>query len=135
MVVLAITGLILLFIPSQFDSMIARKQLQQGATRIVNCLKQGRQQAISHQRPQAVTVDTESNQIKCADEKQVVSLGKQRQLSVVTAKQTLTSATSTKIWFFADGSSTGGLIAIATQPYRYEIEINWLTGSIKVLDR
>lgn len=134
MVVLAITGLILLFIPSQFDSLIARKQLQQDATKIVNCLKQGRQQAISQQQPQTVAVNTQSNQLRCATEKHVFSLGEQRQLSVLTARQTQTSETSAEIWFFADGSSSGGSIAIATKPYHYDIEINWLTGSIKVIN-
>lgn len=134
MVVLAITALILLLIPSQFDSLIARKQLQQDTGKIVNCLKQGRQQAISLQQTQTITVNTEINQLQCASQQHILSLAKQRQLSVITAQQTTPSAATAEIWFFADGSSSGGSIAIATLPYHYEIAISWLTGSIKVIN-
>lgn len=54
-------------------------------------------------------------------------------LSIITARSEQLSENEGRIRFFADGSSTGGQIKLAFEKKEYVIDVNWLTGKIKIL--
>jgi len=47
-----------------------------------------------------------------------------------TADQEITSETSGRIRFFADGASTGGHISVLMERVEWRINVDWLTGSV-----
>ena len=37
-----------------------------------------------------------------------------------------------KVTFFPDGTSTGVLVDVVREPFRYSVEVDWLTGAVNV---
>jgi len=56
------------------------------------------------------------------------------ELSLTTASKEKLSDTAATIRFFPDGSATGGEIRMSHGKLNYSIQIDWLTGRIKVYD-
>lgn len=55
-------------------------------------------------------------------------------LSLTTASKEQISDVTATIRFFPDGSSTGGEITLAQGNSKYSIQIDWLTGRVKIYD-
>jgi len=55
-------------------------------------------------------------------------------LTLTTASKQQISQRVATIRFFPDGSSTGGELIISQEKFNYTIQINWLTGRIKIYD-
>jgi general secretion pathway protein H len=61
-------------------------------------------------------------------------LPKTAALSVFTAKSEAVEDKVASIRFFPDGSSTGGAISIANGGTKFRVDVDWLTGSVTILD-
>ncbi len=56
------------------------------------------------------------------------------ELKLFTAQSDLVNDKIGAIRFFADGGSNGGRVTIAAGERKYEVDVDWLTGRVAILD-
>ena len=102
----------------------------QAATRdMIAALRYTRGQAIVKSKETTFDLDLANNSYT-APGRPSVQLPKNMRLTMYTADQEITSETSGRIRFFADGASTGGHISVLMERVEWRINVDWLTGSV-----
>jgi len=105
------------------------------ATRdMVSALRYTRGQALMLHQEATITIDLTENTYTVSDRPKSYIIPKSISLTVVTAQSEVRENGIGNIRFFPDGSSTGGRITLEQDKLAAEININWLTGQIKLGD-
>lgn len=65
--------------------------------------------------------------------KPVVRLPRDMRVAITSAREDQASATTGRIRFFPDGSSTGGRITLTRGDREWHVNVGWLTGAIQVV--
>jgi len=105
------------------------------ATRdMVSALRYTRGQALMLHQEATMTIDLTENTYTVSDRPKSYIIPKSISLTVVTAQSEVRENGIGNIRFFPDGSSTGGRITLEQDKLAAEININWLTGQIKLGD-
>ncbi len=134
LVVLVIAvGVMGLVIP-RLSGLSGTTQLKSSARQLAAGLRSARNQAVSKQQEAVLKLDLEKHQFSVSGRSRQVSLGKNIQLKLYTAQSEQIDQTSGNVRFFPDGSSTGGHITLSTQRIAYRVDVDWLTGRIKIQD-
>lgn len=108
-------------------------RLDSAAQSLAASLRKTRSLATTTNHPQALTLDLEKQTFEISGQPGQTSLPSDTQVSVFTARSQLQSNTRASVRFFADGSSTGGRITLARAGREVLIDIDWLTGRVKIL--
>lgn len=77
-------------------------------------------------------LDTANNVYKITGRKKSYSIPESIELSLFTTTTETLSDNSGRIRFFPDGSATGGRVTLIGKNQTLVIDINWLTGEIKL---
>ena len=132
LVVLAIIGFALSLIPGFILRDSASVAMDRAVGTVADGLRSVRSQAVLENRENLFAIDVERRQFRAGFQAIPVQIGGDIALRLVTARKELSSETSGRIRFFPDGSSTGGRIVLVNEGDRREVEVDWLTGEIKV---
>ena len=108
--------------------------LKVAARDLVSALRYARGQALMTHQEETVTLDLAENSYTVSGRTNSYLIPKAIALTVVSAQSELTGAGKANMRFFSDGSSTGGRITLEQGRSAWEININWLTGQIKLDD-
>jgi general secretion pathway protein H len=132
LVVLAIIGLVLAFVPGfmlrgqpDFDVDVA-------ARAVADSLRQARSEALLENREQLFALDVEERLFRTASMRAPVQMDRGIELTFQTARSELLSESIGQIRFFPDGSSTGGRIGLSLDGRHAEVTVDWLTGLVSV---
>ena len=106
--------------------------LKAAARDMVSALRYARGQALMSHQEATVTVDLSDNSYTVSGRDKVYPIPKAIAVTVVTAQSELTGNGLANLRFFPDGSSTGGRITLEQGKSAWEININWLSGQIKL---
>jgi general secretion pathway protein H len=109
-------------------------ELKASARQLAAGLRKARSDAISRRREAVLTVDVEAHQFRLSDDPRVYQLPKSVAVKLFTAQSELVSGTAGAVRFFPDGGSTGGRITLSARDRNYDVDINWLTGQVAILD-
>lgn len=132
LVVFTIFALILTLVPPFLPNVIASNQTKAAARELTANLKKTRSLAITRQQEMALNLDVKQKAFSIDKKKTRLTLPESSSLSIITARSEQLSETEGNIRFFSDGSSTGGQIKLAYENKKYLINVNWLTGNIKI---
>ena len=132
LVVLGILTLLLAIIPPSLPNVITSTKVKTATRDIAASLKITRSQAINQQREARLTLNVKNKLIHLGKQQKRLELPEGTELSLVTASTEQRSEDEGSILFFPDGSSTGGRIEVAYAQDRFMIDVNWLTGKIKI---
>ncbi len=110
------------------------RALRQAGSEIATTLRETRRHAQAEQARRRFLMDTEAGSygIEHAGRRRALPNGMSAQLT--TAESLQTGETSGGIDFFPDGSSTGGRVLLALDDQSLQVDIEWLTGRIRVSD-
>lgn len=97
-------------------------------------LRYTRGQAIVKREQMTLAVDVDGRRYRAAG-KSWVELPKDMDLKLFTARQELEEEGIGRIRFFPDGASTGGHIDIIRGQRVWRVDVNWLTGEIRILEQ
>ncbi len=61
-------------------------------------------------------------------------LARQLELKLFTAQRDLVNDNVGAIRFFADGGSNGGRITLAAGERKFNVDVDWLTGRVAILE-
>jgi general secretion pathway protein H len=134
LVVLVIMAMAYTLASPLISSGVAGTELKASARQLAAGLRKTRSEAIARRREAFMTVDVEERTFKLSGETRVYRLPKSVAIQLFTAKSELSSASVGDIRFFPDGGSTGGRITVSSHDRRYDVDINWLTGQVAILD-
>lgn len=133
LVVMSIIGFLLAIVPPMLPNVIGGTQLKAATRDLNSALKYARSKAISSQGEVTLKLNVKDKTYSIQKKKKQLSLPKDSEIVLTTAKSEQLSKNEGAIRFFADGSSTGGGIAIKRDKAEYFIDVNWLTGKVKIL--
>jgi general secretion pathway protein H len=98
---------------------------------LVAALRYTRAQAIVTRKQQSLELDVEQRSY-VAPRRDPVQLPKDMELRLLTAAEERTGASTGRVRFYPDGSSTGGRIKLVYGARAWDVEIAWLTGEVRL---
>lgn len=108
-------------------------EMQSAARQLAAGLRKARGVAIAQHREAALTLDIRNRHFSVTGDPQSYNLPKSLDYSLFTAQSELIQEQAGNIRFFPDGSSTGGRISLTSGKITHEVDVNWITGRVKVL--
>ena len=134
LVVLSLMGLIAAMTVPFLPSGVSNTELR-GATREVAAgLRYARSGAVAARQETRLLLDLEQRTFRIDRDPRVHALPKELELKLFTAQRDLVDAKSGAIRFFPDGGSNGGRITLAAGERKFEVDVDWLTGRVAILD-
>lgn len=133
-VVLGIVAISLTLAPTLFSGALSTVSLKREARELGSALRHLRSVAIASQAPQALTVDVEARSYAAGDSSGVVSLPNATRVEIVTAESEMLNDHIGSIRFFPDGGATGGQIILERGSRRIVVDIDWVTGRVKLYE-
>ncbi len=109
-------------------------ELKAAARQIAAGLRKARSEAVARKNEVALIVDVEQRQFELSGDKRTYRLPEKIEVSLFTAQSELMDAKTGAIRFYPDGSSTGGRVTLAQGERKYLVDVEWMTGRVKILD-
>lgn len=134
LVVLVLLTILMALVPPLLQGGVSGTELKGAARRLAAGLKYARSQAITSHKEAVLILDLEHRRFKVTGKKRQYPLPSHIAISLVTARSEVDTGHMGKIRFFPDGTSTGGRITLAQGDSKYQVDINWLTGQVAILD-
>ncbi len=134
LVVLAIVALVYAMTAPMLSAGFAGVQLKAAARQVASGLRKARNEAMARKDEVALTVDVEQRQFELTGDKRVYHMPEKVELTLFTAQSQLINGKTGSIRFFPDGSSTGGRVTLSRGGRKYLVDIDWLTGRVKILE-
>ena len=132
LIVLAISTLMLGFIAPNLYKAIAGTDLPSATKELAIALRQARLKAVTTLRPVSLMLDVDKRTYQLSTEPTASSLAKTLDFSVLTGKSFLQGSQKGAIFFYPDGSSSGGRITLKQAHRSQQIDISWLTGEVSI---
>jgi general secretion pathway protein H len=130
-VVIAVLGLALVLIAGHGPLRSAALEGKGAAADLAGGLREARARAIAANRPVSLIVDTENHRWQ-VEGRSFNPLPADFAVTVLTVKGEVRDETVAGIEFEPDGSSTGGRIALARGDRKYDVDVDWLTGNVRL---
>lgn len=126
----ALSGLLLI----RFDGVLEGMELRGASRDVASALRHARGRAIATQQETGVAIDVESRQYRVlgTDDTRVHGFNPRITVDLLTDRTAFLSDTEAAIRFFPDGSSTGGGITLSSGTSGYHIDVQWLTGRVRI---
>lgn len=134
LVVLVIMGLVYSLVPPLLGSGRSGAELKAAARQLAAGLRKARSDAVTRQQEVALTVDVEHHRFSLSGDKQAYRLPEKVELNLYTARSELSNEKTGAIRFYPDGSSTGGRITVTSNARKFQVDVNWMTGQVSILD-
>jgi len=134
LVVLSIMAVIAAIVVPVFTGGVSGSELK-GATREVAAgLRLARSEALATRTETRVMLDLENRSFQVERDPRTHALPKQIELKLFTAQSDLVSDKVGAIRFFPDGGSNGGRVTLAAGERKFNVDVDWLTGRVAILD-
>lgn len=112
---------------------LASARVNAASGELAAALRWTRAQSIVKGESLALEVDTSAATYH-APGKPVAHLPRDMRVAITSAREDQANATTGRIRFFPDGSSTGGRITLTRGEREWHVNVAWLTGAIQVVD-
>lgn len=116
---------------SAFGVGIQGAQLRESARTIATQLRATRTQAIATGRPQRFTLDPEAHTWSAPNGKRG-EIPEAIGITFTGARQAQVKRDEGAVLFFEDGASTGGRVQLRREDQVWNVDVAWLTGTVKV---
>jgi len=116
------------------SSGVTSTELKASARQLAAGLRKARSEAITQKRETVLIVDLASRRFQLSGDQRLYRLPKDVAVSLFTAQSELSNGNTGSIRFFPDGGSTGGRITLTARDRKYDVDVNWLTGQVSILD-
>lgn len=132
LVVLAIVALMTAIAAPRFAAALPGAELDSGARKLAAGLREARSLAVSTNRAVPFTLRGGANLYTIGRGGESRQLPGKLAITLVTGRREISGANQGSIRFFPDGSSTGGRIELNGAGGKRSIEVDWLTGRIRL---
>lgn len=133
MLVLLLMGLMLGLAGPAINSGSAGLEAKAAARQISAGLRQARATAVGRRQEATLTLDMAAHRFSVSGDDKAYSLPPSIPLKLFTAASEIDDEHVGRIRFFADGTSTGGRVTLGEGDGAQQVDVDWLTGRVKVL--
>jgi len=134
LIVIALMGIIAALVVPMFGGPVSTSELRATARQLAAGLRLARSEAVSERRETFLVVDVAGKRFKVDREAREHALPSKVDLKLFTAQNDLVSQNVGSIRFYPDGGSNGGRITLGSGDRKYEVDVDWLTGRVAILD-
>jgi general secretion pathway protein H len=134
LIVLSIMAIVAAMVLPMFGGGISTGELKGAARQVAAGLRLARSEALATRQETRVVLDLQQRTFQLDRDAHVHSLPRQVEIKIYTAQSDLLNESTGSIRFFPDGGSNGGRVTIADGARKYDIDIDWLTGRVAILD-
>ena len=133
-IVISLMAILTAVVIPMFGGGVSTTELRSAARQIAAGLRTARSEALAQRRETFLVLDVAGKRFKVDQDPREHKLPSGIDLKLFTAQNDLVDATTGAIRFFPDGGSNGGRITLAAGTRKYEVDVDWLTGRIAILD-
>jgi general secretion pathway protein H len=134
LVVLAILALISAMAIPRMLSGPSTTELRSAARQVAAGLRFARSEAVAKRQEARLVLDLEHQSFEVDGDTQVRALPRGVGVKLFTAQSDLVSDKIGAIRFFPDGGSNGGRVTVFAGERKYDVDVDWLTGRVAILD-
>jgi general secretion pathway protein H len=134
LIVLAIMAIVAALVVPMFGGGVSTGELKSAAREVAAGLRFARSEALATRQETRVLLDLERRTFRIERDARTHVLPPQIELKLFTAQRDLVSETVGSIRFFPDGGSNGGRVTLAAGERKYDVDVDWLTGRVAILD-
>jgi general secretion pathway protein H len=135
LVVLAIMAIAAAFVYPMFGgSGASTGELKSAARQVAAGLRSARNEALASRKETRLVLDLEQRTFRIDRDAYVHPLPKMIEVKLFTAQSDLVNDRVGAIRFFADGGSNGGRVTLVSGARKYDVDVDWLTGRVAILD-
>ena len=134
LIVIALIALVTGLVIPMFGGPVSTSELRASARQLAAGLRLARSEAVSERRETFLVLDVAGKRFKVDRDPQEHKLPARVELKLFTAQNDLVSDSVGAIRFYPDGGSNGGRITLAAGERKFEVDVDWLTGRVAILD-
>ena len=134
LIVLAIMAIVAGFVIPMFGGPVSTSELRSAARQLAAGLRLAQSEAVSQRRQTFLVLDVAGKRFKVDNDPQEHKLPSKVELKLFTAQNDLVSESVGSIRFFPDGGSNGGRITVASGDRKFDVDVDWLTGRVAILE-
>lgn len=134
LVVLAIMALVAALVLPTFGAGVSSSELRSSARQLAAGLRAARSEAVSQRRETFLVLDLEGRRFKVDRDPREHALPPRIDMKLFTAQRDIVDAKTGAIRFFPDGGSNGGRITVASGERKFDVDVDWLTGRVAILE-
>jgi len=134
LVVLSLMGLMAAMAVPMLSGGVSGSELKGAAREVAAGLRFARSDAVATRRETRLVFDLEQRTFRIDRDARLHALPKKVELKLFTAQSDIADEKTGAIRFYPDGGSNGGRVTIAAGERKYEVDVDWLTGRVAILD-
>jgi len=113
---------------------VSNAEMRSAARQLASGLRLARSEAVAQRRETFLVIDIAGRRFKVDRDGREYKLPRNVELKLFTAQQDLVDDKVGSIRFYPDGGSNGGRITLAAGERKFEVDVDWLTGRVAILD-
>jgi general secretion pathway protein H len=113
---------------------VSNAEMRSAARELASGLRLARSEAVSQRRETFLVIDLAGRRFKVDRDAKEYALPRNIELKLFTAQKDLVDDKVGSIRFYPDGGSNGGRITLGAGDRKYEVDVDWLTGRVAILD-
>lgn len=134
LIVLMIMGFAAALVIPTLGSGVSNIELRGAARSLASGLRLARSEAVSQRRETFLVLDVAGRRFKVDRDPKEHALPRDVEVKLFTAQMDLVDDKVGSIRFYPDGGSNGGRITLGSGDRKYEVDVDWLTGRVAILD-
>ena len=134
LIVLSIMAIVAAMVVPMFGGGVSTGELKGAARQVAAGLRLARSEALATRQETRVVLDLERRTFQVERDAHEHALPQRIELKLFTAESDLVSDKVGAIRFFPDGGSNGGRVSLAVGERKYDVDVDWLTGRVAILD-
>ncbi len=134
MIVLVVAAIMMAVVPPMISSALPGAELKASARKVAAGLRYARNRSLISDEETTLMLDLETKQFKVSGKKKNFQIHKDLELTLLTAESEMVEEKKGAIRFFPDGGSTGGRISLSTGKRKYAVDVDWLTGKVRIME-
>jgi general secretion pathway protein H len=134
LIVLTLMALMAAMVLPLFSGGVSGADLKTAARDVAAGLRLARDRAISQRSEALLELNLEARTFRVSPDPSPHRLPEKIDLKLYTAQRDLLSDKVGSIRFFPDGGSNGGRITLASGEHKYDVDVDWLTGRVAILE-
>jgi general secretion pathway protein H len=134
LIVLSIMAFVATIVVPMLGGGVSTSELKSAARQVAAGLRFARGQAIVQRGDALLIMDLEARTFIVPPDVRVHRLPEKLDIKLYTAQRDFVDEKVGAIRFFADGGSNGGRITLAAGERKYDVDVDWLTGRVAILE-
>jgi len=134
LIVLMLMALIAGIAIPMFGGGVSSSDLKSAAREVAAGLRFARDQAIAQRAESRLELNLQGRTFRVPPDPRTHRLPERLDLKLYTAQRDLVDEKIGAIRFFPDGGSNGGRVTLASGERKYDVDVDWLTGRVSILE-